>query len=262
MSSTPPPADPAPGAFDQSVRPTGTGPSSVPDFIDLSEPASAARPGEPEIATAPVSAVVYGRHRILLDGLSMLLGQRPGIVLAGASSDEANLLELCQRERPDVAVILLDADMNAEALVSVLRRRYRALRIVAVSTRRSWMNGSRLQALGASTVLPHGTELSELVEAITSDTDVSEVIALGPRSPRSGASVPLTGRELDVLRLVAAGMTTGEIGPRLGISPKTVENHKQRLFAKLGVQNQAHAVSIAMRAGIIDLRDQRLLADA
>ncbi len=262
MSSTAPTANPGPGAMNQSVRPTGTAAASVPDLIDLSEPASAARPGEPEIVTSPVSAVLFGRHRILLDGLSMVLGQRPGIVLAGVSTDDGTLLELCQRERPDVAVLLLDADMNAEALVSALRRRHRTLRIVAVSTRRSWTNGNRLQALGAATVLPHGTELSELVGAITSDADISEVIAIGPRTPRQGTTVPLTGRELDVLRLVAAGMTTGEIGPRLGISPKTVENHKQRLFAKLGVQNQAHAVSIAMRAGLIDLRGQRLLADA
>src|ERR1044072_8604280 len=51
--------------------------------------------------------------------------------------------------------------------------------------------------------------------------------------------------------MVAAGHPTREIALRLGISAKTVENHKHRIFSKLGVHNQAHAVSIAMRAGIL-----------
>jgi DNA-binding CsgD family transcriptional regulator len=74
--------------------------------------------------------------------------------------------------------------------------------------------------------------------------------------------VSLTTRELDVLNLIGCGHTTSEIGPRLGISPKTVENHKQRLFAKLGVSNQAHAVAVSMRLGLLDGRGPRLVADA
>jgi DNA-binding CsgD family transcriptional regulator len=61
----------------------------------------------------------------------------------------------------------------------------------------------------------------------------------------------LTARELDVLGLVGAGHTTREVSEALGISPKTVENHKQRIFVKLGVQNQAHAVAVAMRTGLL-----------
>jgi len=96
---------------------------------------------------------------------------------------------------------------------------------------------------------------------VRSDADVPDVTPISRVQPLRQTGT-LTPRELDVLRLVAAGLTTGEIGPRLGISPKTVENHKQRLFAKLGVQNQAHAVSIAMRAGLLDIPGQRLIADA
>ncbi len=51
--------------------------------------------------------------------------------------------------------------------------------------------------------------------------------------------------------MIGAGCTTREVGARLGISAKTVENHKRQLFRRLGVQNQAHAVAIAMRRGLI-----------
>jgi DNA-binding CsgD family transcriptional regulator len=70
-------------------------------------------------------------------------------------------------------------------------------------------------------------------------------------------SVTLTDRELGVLSLVGAGLTSAQISRRLQISHKTVENHKQRIFAKLGVQNQAHAVSVALRAGL--LRPERVI---
>lgn len=61
----------------------------------------------------------------------------------------------------------------------------------------------------------------------------------------------LTGRELEVLRLIGAGRTTREISVVLGVSRRTVENHKRRIFAKLDVQSQAHAVASAARMGLL-----------
>jgi DNA-binding NarL/FixJ family response regulator len=65
------------------------------------------------------------------------------------------------------------------------------------------------------------------------------------------AAAGLTQRELQVLALISGGLTTTQIGERLGISTKTVENRRQSLFAKLGVQNQSHAVAVAMRTGLL-----------
>jgi DNA-binding CsgD family transcriptional regulator len=61
----------------------------------------------------------------------------------------------------------------------------------------------------------------------------------------------LTKREQEVLRHVAAGLTTQESARVLLVSPKTVDNHKQRIFNKLDVQSQAHAVAVAYRIGIL-----------
>jgi DNA-binding NarL/FixJ family response regulator len=67
------------------------------------------------------------------------------------------------------------------------------------------------------------------------------------------AAPALTGRELKVLRLIGAGRTTREISGALGVSRRTVENHKRRIFAKLDVQSQAHAVASAARLGLLTL---------
>ena len=81
-------------------------------------------------------------------------------------------------------------------------------------------------------------------------------VGAGATGPGGGAltglSAPLSPRELEVLTLVGSGMTCKEISEWIGVSPRTVENHKRRSFYKLGVQNQAHAVAVAIRCGLID----------
>ena len=72
----------------------------------------------------------------------------------------------------------------------------------------------------------------------------------------------LTAREIQVLQFIGAGCTSRQIGDHMRVSHKTVENHKQRIFGKLGVQNQAHAVSVAFRKGYLRPEDVRTLADA
>jgi DNA-binding NarL/FixJ family response regulator len=69
--------------------------------------------------------------------------------------------------------------------------------------------------------------------------------------PPTSVSELITRREFQVLALISGGLTTAQIAARLGISAKTVENRKQALFTKLGVQNQSHAVAVAMRTGLL-----------
>jgi DNA-binding CsgD family transcriptional regulator len=70
------------------------------------------------------------------------------------------------------------------------------------------------------------------------------------QSPSIGP-VPLSARETGILRSVASGATCREIGEEFGISTRTVENHKRRIFLKLGVHNQAQAVAVAARTGLL-----------
>ncbi len=65
--------------------------------------------------------------------------------------------------------------------------------------------------------------------------------------------VPLSARESSILQAVSSGATSKETGQRLGISTRTVENHKRRIFLKLGARNQAQAVAVAARAGMLPL---------
>jgi DNA-binding CsgD family transcriptional regulator len=99
--------------------------------------------------------------------------------------------------------------------------------------------------------------LQEILAAARSNANCRRGSLLPFRSSGSVEGASLTLREVDVLNLVGAGLTSREISVALEISHKTVENHKQRIFCKLGVQNQAHAVSVAMRTGV--LRPERVI---
>ena len=76
-----------------------------------------------------------------------------------------------------------------------------------------------------------------------------------PRSLPPAQSPTLTPREAEILRCIAAGLSANEVSGQLGISRKTVEGHKRRIFTKLDVQNQAHAVAIATRSGQLERQE-------
>lgn len=86
-------------------------------------------------------------------------------------------------------------------------------------------------------------------------TDLAAAVHAGQQRPlnsRHPAPRPrLTTRETDVMREVAEGKTTAEIAVALGIASKSVDNLKQRIYTKLGVQSQAHAVSVLLRASLL-----------
>jgi DNA-binding CsgD family transcriptional regulator len=93
--------------------------------------------------------------------------------------------------------------------------------------------------------------VTALRDAVRGSRHPANVVPTRRRVALERAKSRLSSREVEILSEISAGRTTGEVATAMGISPKTVENHKQRIFAKLGVQTQAHAVSVAMRSGLV-----------
>jgi DNA-binding NarL/FixJ family response regulator len=198
-----------------------------------------------------VRVAIQDRQRFFREGLAMVLGGEPDVEVVAAVATASEVTRACEDERPDVVLLELDADeWDACRLAAALRKRTSTLRVIGVANAVDRMLGLRAYQAGIRSVVPRGGGVSGVLTAIRSNTPtVGAVTAMPPVrvSPRA----VLTARELDVLGLVGAGHTTREVSEVLGISPKTVENHKQRIFVKLGVQNQAHAVAVAMRTGLL-----------
>ena len=209
---------------------------------------------QPEVGVG-VRVVIQERQRFFREGLWMVLDDEPDFAVAGAVETAGDLTRMCDTHRPDIVLLELDADeWDGCRLAAALRKRHRALRVVGMSDVVDAALVRRAYQAGVRSVVPRSGGVNAVLQALRPAGGRSQqVVPLASSKPtRVAASGPrLTPRELDVLRLVGAGNTTREISERLGISAKTVENHKQRMFSKLEVQNQAHAVAVAMRQGIL-----------
>jgi len=199
-----------------------------------------------------VRVAVQQRRRLLRDGLSQLLEAEDDMEVVGATATIEDLTRLCEEELP-LAVVLEADGMGPDPVraASRLTRRNSTLVIVGLYDGRDTDHARRTRRCGVRLVAHEGG-IGPILNAVRGGRP--ELIRLSPNAgqPRQERGVvSLTERETSVLTLIGAGFTTREISGQLQISHKTVENHKQRIFGKLDVQNQAHAVSIAVRQGLI-----------
>ncbi len=110
----------------------------------------------------------------------------------------------------------------------------------------------RLLRGGADVARPTDGTIDALLDAaMAEETPVRHAPVVSLLRPTEPARPMLTPRQLEVVQLIARGLTSHEIAEELGVRPKTVENYKQRVFARLGVQNQAHAVARCARMGLM-----------
>jgi len=184
--------------------------------------------------------------------MALLLDAEPDIEVVGTAESSPELARLCEQHRPDAVVLAIDADdFDGCRLTIALRKRQRALRVVGLCDEVSRLTAQRATQSGVHAVVARTDGMATVLSALRAESRLAPKIIGLPERPVPEARVGLTARERSVLQLIRVGSTTREISHVLDISPKTVENHKQRIFAKLGVQNQAHAVSVAMRNGLL-----------
>ena len=201
--------------------------------------------------TRPVRVALQQRHELFRSGLALLLGASPAIEVVGSVGTARQILELCARARPVPHVALVDATgadlAEPAALCAALRRKQPGLRVVAVNAR----GARRLLREGSfDAVVDRDGGVAAIVERLVGLSQQGPAAA-PPAPSRRSASAALSARELQVLGWLGRGSTVRDTSERLAISPKTVEHHKRRIFEKLGVQNQAHAVSVALCSGLL-----------
>ena len=197
------------------------------------------------------AAVQHG-DRFIRSGLAFVLNREPDIEVVGEAVSATDLMSLCAATRPDAVLFDLDADQwDAARLAAALRKHQRTLRCVGLHDSTHPDTTRRAQAAGVRAAVPYSAGTDAIIDALHGRPSSRPVATNLPAATPDDHHDRLTPREIAVLQLIAAGMITRAIAEELGVSAKTVENHKQRIFRKLGVQNQAHAVSIAIRRGFL-----------
>jgi len=173
------------------------------------------------------TVLVVHREPIAAEALASALGRYPALLPIGAASSAPGAGRYVGRA--DAAVVD-DRLSDADAIARRLRRG--GARVVLIGDRGDLDDGS--------VRVPVDATLARLASAL--------VPGLVPRAHATGS---LSRREEQVLGLAARGLAGKQIASHLGISPKTVERHKSRIFRKLGVPNQAAAVALAAAGGSV-----------
>jgi DNA-binding NarL/FixJ family response regulator len=200
-------------------------------------------------------------HPMYRFGLRAVLDASPEVEVVGEAADGAELLALVARTTPDV--ILTDLSMprvSGTAAIDELARRFPGLGVLVLTMHED--DASLFAALraGARGYLLKGADRDEIVRAVLAvaagDAVYGGAVArrvvdfLTGAAARTPAFPELTGRERDVLELLAAGLPTSQIARRLMLSDKTVRNHVSAVLTKLQVPDRATAVARARDAGL------------
>lgn len=209
-----------------------------------------------------ITIAVQERQRFYREGLVTVLDTEPDLEVVGSAADAKDLVRVFEESAPDVVLLELDAsEWDPFRLTGALRRRRRGLTVVGVTLSANRALATGAAQAGVRAVVARDGGIPALLQAVRLGPGRTTVSGLPggrcsyrpTRDDGAATSVraALTPRQLEVLTLVGGGLTTREISGELGISAKTVENHKQRIFERLGVNNQAHAVATAMRLGLV-----------
>ena len=207
--------------------------------------------------------MVVDDHPMWRAGVARDLQER-GFEVVATASDAASAVRIAGTVRPDV--VLMDLNVGTQTGVEATQQIVAALpatRVLVLSA--SGEHSDVLEAVkaGASGYLLKSASVEELVDAVSRTADGATVFTAGlaglvlgeyrrmaaqPAGPES--SPELTGRETEVLRLVAKGMTSKQIADRLTISPRTVENHVQSTLRKLQLHNRVELARYAIEHGL------------
>jgi len=195
-------------------------------------------------------------HPLLREGIAALIRTQPDMELIAEARDGEEAVAQFRAHQPDVA--LMDLQMpkvnGTEAIIRI-RSEFPNAKILVLSTYAGDVQVLRAIKAGARGYLLKGNVRTELLEAIRSLYAGHKRIptAIAAELADHAADDQLSSREIDVLRLIGAGNANKQIADRLSIGETTVKNHVSNILSKLGANDRAHAVTIALQRGIIEL---------
>ena len=221
--------------------------------------------GQGKIRTSAVNSCVKSIRVLVADdhlvyriGIRNLLGSEPGFEVIGEAADGNHAIELFGRLRPDV--LLLDLRMPQKSGIDVaraIRREFKDAHILVLTSYQTEEEIFQVLQAGALGYVLKDVGREMLVQAIRAVNSGTRWLAPAIRKQFDDRALrqQLTTREVEVLKLLARGLTNREIANVYSISASTVKNHLNSVMAKLEVADRTEAVSFCLSRGILNPED-------
>jgi DNA-binding NarL/FixJ family response regulator len=201
--------------------------------------------------------VLVDDHPVIRAGVRALLEGQEDMVIVGEAADTATAREVVERTHPDV--VLMDLNLGAGASGVDATAALRALpdppRVLVLTTYDTEADILAAMDAGASGYLLKDAPPEELFRAVhgtaRGDTVLASSVAATLVRRASSPAPVVTEREIEILRLLADGLSNKQMASRLRVSEATVKSHLSHVYAKLGVDSRAGAVATAIQRGLI-----------
>lgn len=209
-----------------------------------------------------INLLLADDHKVLLDGLSVLLSKESGIKIVAKCNNGQSVLKTLETHSVDV--VLMDIDMpvlNGMEATKSIKSLKKDIKVIGLSSHNKLSFVKTMLNNGASGYLLKTCDANEIIEAIYTVANGEQYISSALRhellnnmldSKKQKSSVPMvTRREKEVLQLIANELTNSEIAKELSISVNTVEFHRKNLLLKFDAKNSVGLVRSAMLYGLI-----------
>lgn len=199
-------------------------------------------------------------HVLVRTAIKSLLSKLEGVEVIGEAQDGEELIDLLQSSLPDLVMIdiSMPPGMDGIAAIAEIHARYPALKILVLSMHDTVEIIKQAMASGACGYLVKSAPASELEQAVRSVVDTgwycSSAVAQRLLQPAArSATDELTLRQFEILKLIAQGLGSKEIGHQLGLSSKTIDGHRARIMERLQLKDIASLTRYAVKNGMVKL---------
>lgn len=211
---------------------------------------------QPYAPPAQIRIMAVDDHALMRSGIIAVINAEPDMTVVAEASTGLDALALYRQHRPDVTLMDLRLrDMDGVASLATIRREFPEARVVILTTFAGDFQAARAMKAGAAGYLLKDmlrTDLVEIVRGVHAGKPMfpPEILA---SMEENASSRELSFREAQVLRHVAQGQANREIAVLLGLTEDTIKVHMRTILSKLAAKDRTHAVTIAVKRGIIEL---------
>lgn len=203
-----------------------------------------------------IRILVVDDHPVLREGVTAILETQADMTVAGVACDGAEAVSRFRELQPDVTLMDLQMPgMDGIEAIKAIRADYPGARILVLTTYEGDVQAVRALKAGATGYLLKSSLRTEMVSAIHNvhrgQRHIYRVVA--DEIASHVTSEQLSQREVTILQFIAIGMANKQIAGKLGVAEETVKAHLKTIFSKLDVADRTHAVTVAVKRGIIRL---------